>query len=38
MTVYNDPVRQYIQDLFVPQDDAQRFILEDVELRQGLRR
>ncbi len=29
MTVYNEPVSQYIQDLFVPQDDAQRFILED---------
>ena len=35
MTVYNEPVSQYIQDLFVPQDDAQRFILEDSS-QQGL--
>jgi caffeoyl-CoA O-methyltransferase len=35
MTVYNEPISQYIQDLFVPKDDAQRFILADSS-RQGL--
>jgi caffeoyl-CoA O-methyltransferase len=29
MTVYNDSVSQYIQDLFIHQDEAQSYILED---------